>query len=53
MVGDGIINNVAKPSMLERLEELEQRKRERHKTDIMDDMRERHKAEFQENRDDR
>ena len=53
MVGDGIINNVPKPSMLERLAELEQQKRERHKAERIDDTRERHKAEFQENRDDR
>jgi len=53
MVGDGIINNVPKPSMLERLAELEQQKQERHKAERIDDTRERHKAEFQENRDDR
>ena len=35
MVGDGIINNVPKPSLLERLEELEQRKRERNKADYL------------------
>jgi len=53
MVGDGIINNVSKPSMLERLEEFERRKQERHKDDRLDDKRERHKADFPENQDDR
>jgi hypothetical protein len=53
MVGDGIINNVSKPSVLERLEEFEKRKRERHKDDRVDDMRERHKADFTESRDER
>jgi hypothetical protein len=42
-VGDGVINNVKKPSMLERLEELEKNKRERHKDDFFTDQRERHK----------
>lgn len=46
MVGDGIINNVPKPSMLERLEKLEQRKRERHTDEITEDRRERHKADY-------
>ena len=46
MIGDGIMNNVAKPSMLERLEELEQQQLERHKTNIVDDTRERHKADY-------
>ena len=45
MVGDGIINNVGKPSLLERLEAFEQRKRERHKDEIVDDRRERHREE--------
>ena len=53
MVGDGIINNVPKPSMLERLEEFEKRKQERHKDDRLGDMMERHKADFQESRDER
>ena len=53
MVGDGIINNVGKPSLLERLEEFEQRKRERHKDDRLGDTMERHKADFQESRDER
>jgi len=43
MVGDGIINNKSRPSMLEHLEVLEQRKRERHKDDIVDVRRERHR----------
>jgi hypothetical protein len=51
MVGDGIINNVPKPSLLERLEELEQRKRERHMDEAADDKRERNKADFLENSD--
>ena len=42
MVGDGIINNIPKPSMLERLEEFEQRKKERHKDDRIDRKQERH-----------
>ena len=42
-VGDGIINNVGKPSMLERLEEFEQLKKERHKDHIMDRKQERHR----------
>jgi len=46
MIGDGIINNVPKPSLLERLEEFEQRKRERHKDDFFGDKRERHKDDF-------
>jgi len=53
MVGDGIINNVSKPSMLERLEEFERRKQERHQDDRLDDKRERHKADFLENQDSR
>jgi hypothetical protein len=53
MVGDGIINNVGKPSLLERLEEFEKRKHERHKDDRLDNMMERHKADFQVNQDDR
>jgi len=43
MVGDGIINNSSRPSMLVHLEALEQRKRERHREDITDARRERHK----------
>ena len=43
MVGDGIINNIPKPSMLERLEEFEQRKKERHKDDRIDRKQERHR----------
>ena len=42
-VGDGIINNSSRPSMLVHLEALEQRKRERHKEDIADTRRERHR----------
>ena len=45
-VGDGIINNVPKPSLLERLEEFEQRKKERHKEDFTDDRQERHKTDY-------
>jgi hypothetical protein len=52
MVGDGIINNVPKPSMLERLEEFEQKKKERHKSDRIDDKRERHR-EARHNQNDR
>ena len=52
MVGDGIINNVGKPSMLERLEEFEQRKKERHKDDRIDRKQERHR-EARHNQDDR
>ena len=52
MVGDGIINNVGKPSMLERLEEFEQRKKERHKDHILDRKQERHREE-RHNQDDR
>ena len=55
MVGDGIINGTKKPSILEHLEALEQRKRERHRVmeserarnarsaSIADARRERHK----------
>ena len=43
MVGDGIINNSSRPSMLVHLEALEQRKRERHREDITDARRERHR----------
>lgn len=53
MVGDGIINNVPKPSMLEHLEEFERQKRKRHKDERIDDMRERHKADFLDSKDDR
>ena len=45
MVGDGIINGTKKSSMLERLEELEQRKRERHKDRFLDRKQERHMEE--------
>jgi hypothetical protein len=45
-VGDGIINNVPKPSLLERLEEFEQRKKERHNEEFTDDRRERNKADY-------
>jgi hypothetical protein len=53
MVGDGIINNVPKPSVLERLDELEKRKKERHKEEIVDGRRERHKADHIGSDDDR
>ena len=53
MVGDGIINNASKPSMLERLEEFERRKQERHNDDRIEDKRERHKADFLESHNDR
>ena len=53
MVGDGIINNVPKPSMLERLTELEQQRRERHKAERNDDTRERHKADYLDSREGR
>ena len=53
MVGDGIINNVPKPSMLERLAELELQKRERHKAERIDDTRERHKADYLDSKDER
>jgi len=46
MVGDGVINNVPKPSLLERLEEFERQKRERHEDKLADDRRERHKADY-------
>ena len=49
---DGIINNVPKPSMLARLEEFEQRKKERHKDDFLDRKQERHR-EARHNRDNR
>lgn len=42
-VGDGIINNVGKLSLLERLEAFEQRKKERHKDFISDRKQERHR----------
>jgi len=53
MVGDGIINNIPKPSLLERLEELEQQKQERQKADIIDDTRERHKADYLDSKEER
>jgi len=53
MVGDGIINNVPKPSMLERLAELEQQRRERHKAERIVDTRERHKADYLDSKDGR
>ena len=53
MVGDGIINNVPKPSMLDRLAELEQRKRERHKDDRAENKRERHKADYLDSKEER
>ena len=53
MVGDGIINNTPKPSLLERLEELEKRKKERHKDDFMDSKRERHKADYLDSKEER
>jgi len=46
MVGDGIINNVPKPSLLERLEEFEQRKRERHMEEMTADTQKRHMTDF-------
>ena len=53
MVGDGVINNKSRPSMLEHLEALEQRKRERHSDDIADARRERHKDDRNQALDDR
>jgi hypothetical protein len=53
MVGDGIINNVPKPSMLERLEELEKEKLERNKDESADDKRERRKADYLNGKDER
>jgi len=53
MVGDGIINNKSRPSMLEHLEALEQRKRERHSENIADARRERHKDDRNQALDDR
>jgi len=50
MVGDGIINNKSRPSMLEHLEALEQRKRERHREDIADTRKERRKDDISETR---
>jgi len=53
MVGDGIISNQSRPSMLVHLEALEQRKRERHRDDRIDDKRERHRADRLDNREER
>jgi len=53
MVGDGVINNKSRPSMLEHLEALEQRKRERHSENIADARRERHKDDRNQALDDR
>jgi len=53
MVGDGIINNSSRPSMLVHLEALEKRKRERHRDDRIDDKRERHRADRLDNREER
>jgi hypothetical protein len=53
MIGDGIINNVPKPSLLERLEELEKRKRERYVDELADDRRERHKADYLDSKNER
>jgi hypothetical protein len=44
-VGDGLINNNSRPSILVHLEALEQRKRERHREDINDSRQERHREE--------
>jgi hypothetical protein len=52
MVGDGIINNASRPSVLEHLEALEQRKRERHREDISDARRERHRNDRHQSIDD-
>ena len=51
MVGDGIINNTQKPSMLEHLKALEERKRERHDEAITENRRELHRADFLDSRD--
>ena len=53
MVGDGIINNASRPSMLVHLEALEQRKRQRHREDIKDSRRERHREERHQTADER
>jgi len=53
MVGDGIINNVPKPSMFERIEEFERRKQERHRDGRIDDKRERHKADYFDSKEER
>ena len=42
-VGDGLINGTKKSSMLERLDEYEQRKKERHKDGLLDRKQERHR----------
>ncbi|MCL2546184.1 MAG: DUF4316 domain-containing protein [Oscillospiraceae bacterium] len=52
LVGDGIINNASRPSVLEHLEALEQQKRERHKGNIADARRERHKDDRNQSLDD-
>ena len=52
MVGDGIINNSSRPSMLVHLEALEQRKRERHRDELKDARRERHKDDRHQSLDD-
>ena len=52
MVGDGNVNNIPKTSILERLEELHQRKKERHKDRISDRKQERHR-EARHSRDER
>ena len=53
MVGDGLINNKSRPSMLEHLETLEQRKRERHREDVADSRRERHRDDISDARSER
>ena len=53
MVGDDIINNVQKPSVLEHLAALEQRKRERHRNERHEDRRERQKSDYLDSQDER
>ena len=46
MVSDGLINNVPRPSLLERLEEFERRQRERHIEEMTDDKQKRFKTDY-------
>ena len=45
-VGDGIINNVAKPSVLKQIEKFEKRKRERHKEEQIKKSQKRRKSDY-------
>ena len=45
MVGDGMINHVPKPSLLERLKDAEQQKKKRHQAHLLQRKQLRHQAQ--------